>query len=438
MNENNSKIEKQQFKVRISALVNIFFMIMMSLKAVSPYYSRNMSSAAFFLFFIGWLLSAFALNNWTVKLIAPPVIISSAALLLWQVLMKLIGFSTFVWGNYLFRVALYGIPFMASFVVKKYTRREKGLLLTLLLFLSAYNIVDNLILWHKDQNTFIGLYFEDQVANRLTNAGTTEFNAFCMFLIPTLFLLVTFGKKKITKWIGTALLLLVFYAIVIINPHATALLLAFLFISLLILVYVGGKKREKMQVTLAFGFLLIPLIYFLLPGLLRAGAELIPKEAIGVKLNQVASIISGAGMDKLPDGTSLAGRWRMAWVSLETFGSHFLFGIGEHGVGQSLQDFESVGFGGHSEFLDYLAKYGILGTSFLVSALYTWIKSMLSQASGQHRLRYITHVVWIMFVIYSFLNKSFKLELFFPIFVFFPIALSLVRENTETGDLQNE
>ena len=213
MNEINFKPEIQQRRIRGAVLVNIIFMIMMSLKAISPYYSRNMSPAVFFLFFIGWLFSSFWIKGWRIQLRVPPIIVWSALLLLWQVLMRIIGFSSFSWGNYLFRMALYGLPFMGMFTVKHYTHKEKQLLLAFLLCIALYNTIDNIILWETSRSSFVGLYYTSYEANRATNAGGTEFNAFCMFLLPTLFLLTFYTNKFISKVIGILLLLLDIYAI---------------------------------------------------------------------------------------------------------------------------------------------------------------------------------------------------------------------------------
>lgn len=423
---NNSK-----HKIHGNVIINILFLALMSLKAISPYYSRNMSSPVFFLFFAGWLFSACWINKWKIKIMFSSIITSSVVLLLWQVLMRLIGISSFGWGNYWFRIVLYGFPAMSFFIIKMYTYREKLFLAAVLLCVSISNIIDNIILWNTSRNSFVGLYYDSYVENRLTNAGTTEFNAFCMFLIPSLFLIALFAEKRIVKVIGMILLLLDIYTIIFVNPHAIALLLSALLFVLLVCVYVGAKNRKRMYLTIGVSLVLMPLIYMLLPSILRTCAALIPKEEIGSKINQVASILSGANIDE-SIGSSLGSRWQMALVSIESFKENSIFGIGEHNVGQSLNDFRNVGFGGHSELLDYLAKYGILGTIFLVIALYTWIKSVLFQASSNRILRYISHVVWVMFIAYSFLNKSFKLELFFSVFVIYPMVMNLILENRIT------
>ena len=417
--ENNS--------IRIAVVLNILFTILIALKGISPYCSRNLSSMLFFYFFIGWIITACMVKGLKVCLGSRNVLfIASYMLLLWQILMRAIGNSSLVWANYIFRIALYALPLISAFIIHNYNLKEKRILIVGLIILSFYNIIDNIILWQNNPSAFVGLYFTSYVSNRLTNAGGTEFNAFCMFLLPSLFLLYLREKRKPYRMLNLSLIIITCYTLLFVCPHATALLLSVALVFILVYILLFGSNKRKLSYAILVGIMFSVLLALLLPIILNWLADVVKSTNVSTKISTIVSVLQGTHIEDTSG--SFVERWHMAQVSINTFlgsFSNFLFGIGEHGVGQSLSDFTQAGIGGHSEYLDYLAKYGVIGSLFMVLAVRAWIRYIVSLNTSEN-IKAISKIVCVLFVVYSFLNKSYKLEIFVPLFVVFPIILDYV------------
>ena len=140
-------------------------------------------------------------------------------------------------------------------------------------------------------------------------------------------------------------------------------------------------------------------------------------------------------MDSL-DNSSLAGRFLLGMTSLKTFFSgitSFIWGIGDNIMIKEQYEFYdllSLGIGNHSQFLDTLAKYGIIGGVIfvnIVKGMSIWLKKIAIRRQFSH---YIGLFVFVFFF-QSVLNNSLFPDLFIIIFILFPLLLKTNNRDYE-------
>ena len=164
-------------------------------------------------------------------------------------------------------------------------------------------------------------------------------------------------KRKIISGIFLALCVFVIFQ--------ASFMFALLILTIaLVLLLLNVKSHLKYIVAslilLGLFFVLSPVIQNLLVFL----SHTVDSDAMSMRFYELALVMRDGSVE----GTvNAAGRWRLYMVSLESFLSSPILGIGGHyGFGTSI-----FGIGGHSAFLDELARYGILGSGFLFVALFS-------------------------------------------------------------------
>ena len=136
------------------------------------------------------------------------------------------------------------------------------------------------------------------------------------------------------------------------------------------------------------------------------------------------------------DNSSLAGRFLLGMTSLNTFLSspiNFIWGVGDDimiGEQYEFSDLLSLGIGNHSQFLDMLAKYGIIGGVIFVNIIKGMSKWLKKFSLSKLFHRYVVLFI-LLFFFQSILNNSFLPDLFVVIFIVFPLLLVSNRINYE-------
>ena len=126
------------------------------------------------------------------------------------------------------------------------------------------------------------------------------------------------------------------------------------------------------------------------------------------------------------DEDSFSNRWGLYMLSLHTWMDNpqsFLFGIGEDKTVAAKfgYDYSGLKIGGHSDFLDAFAKWGVLGVSFILWYIVVAFKYIMNQFNDRE-IRKQVRVILLTF----FLCFTFKVVLYTDIalLVFFLLPLS--------------
>jgi len=342
--------------------------------------------------------------------------------------MRALGKSNLVWNYFIDQITVFFIPIMMILILKTYNRREKIFLATFLFVIVSINIIHNVIIGISEPSIF--WYLNDVVFGaqaRLTNAGSTEFVSVCMFFVPLCMMLLLNVKSVLLYVLNIVIIGFSLWFLLFVNQRATAFfLLLLMFFGVIFVSLLRNNKAEKIAITyVVFGSFFL-LMLFLIP-VLKWASSLFSSERMISRINSLIVFLEGTPSFSKGD-SSLFLRIELAQTSISTFFnnfSNFFFGIGERIHGDSIEELVQSGVGSHSEFLDCLAEYGLMGGVVIFGFISEIFKKIYSLCSS-NIIRRQVKVILSGFLIYSFLNNSFSASTFYVLFLLLPLIIDLL------------
>jgi len=181
-----------------------------------------------------------------------------------------------------------------------------------------------------------------------------------VFVVVAIFSLIKAGLPVKHKVILTALVALLTYTI-----FAAAFMLALLILGTSVtLLLLNIKKHSHLLITALVILMLLFVLSPVVSSVFSYLGDTVTHQALSMRFHELAIMSRDFSVD---GALNAEGRWGFVALSIRTFfSSPILGGGGFYGFGA-----EQHGIGGHSAFLDELAKYGIIGAGFLFVALYS-------------------------------------------------------------------
>lgn len=306
--------------------------------------------------------------------------------LVYAITLRIIGFSSAAWGNYGIQVMFY-FPLVVFMTYRSLlTEREQYHLICFVGIVMLINMLDNIYLLVRYPGANIELNFSDMYSN--LNLGNSSFT-FVMMLL----LLVCFGyflNRK--RWYVIPVLAGVFY--LVISSKTTAFLVFLIFAYLMVVEKAAAKlpiRYRAMIMILGVGILLF---------LYRFSLEI-----VSVFTNNEYILVRLKALVKGDTSSVYLARWGLAMLSISTFLEHPLFGIGYVKADFALVDYASTGIGHHSELIDHLGRYGMIGIVFyllIFCNFYRYVKRLY----GEKQDKVSVGMIYVAFMLYSVLNNS--------------------------------
>jgi magnesium-transporting ATPase (P-type) len=278
---------------------------------------------------------------------------------------------------------------------------------------------------------------EDIKLETMMNIASTSFIAVCLLLMGTLFLILQNTNLIAQKYFFLFLIVFVGYYMCCINTRGIALVLLLLeFVGLFLANKEPYKNDNKLvyyslwicMIICTLLIVFIPIISYLI--------QYIESDRLKDRLDDLLALWSNNGKtDKLSESGSLSARIGLAETSLKTFLSspvNMLIGIGDHtqSFGGSLR---KSGIGNHSEFIDVLARYGIVGVIIFYNILRQYYYN-LKKISHDHQINKYLRVIFLIFILYGFLNNVFQPVVQVYVFIILPaIVLTLDKKINDNG-----
>ena len=347
------------------------------------------------------------------------------------VTMVIIGFSSTNLNFVISRLPIYLVPAIGYFVVRHYNRKEKSLIL--LAFVIVY--MTNLI-----YNIFLGIQmpgiFEEQVSTEesiafstLMNIATTDFIVVGYLLIGALLMAVLIIKEKIWRIISLLLIVPIFYYMLFQNTRGTAILLLMIEIAGFFLAYNEPKKAKNRRAYYLFSviFLSFSLLIVFIP-LMSWVIEQIQSDRLAERFNDLINYKkSGGDTNQISESGSFNQRMLLAKTSFNTFLSSpisILMGIGDHTQAFG-GDLIKSGIGNHSEFIDVLARYGLIGGVVFYNIMKKYYILLKELAVVRVVMKYV-NIIFCIIIISGFLNLLFLPNILFFLYLVFPIIIEIV------------
>ena len=194
-------------------------------------------------------------------------------------------------------------------------------------------------------------------------------------------------------------------------------------VLMLILIFIFRKSTKSTAKFILFTFLIVILIYS--TGVYIAFLDflvgMISSERVASRIASI-SIFLQTG-DYLEAGTSFATRSDLTLTSLKTFYSsfsNFLFGIGDS------RGF-STKIGDHSEIIDSLARYGILGFTFIFSSFCNQFRYLSKFLTVGDPIRYQILIVFIIYVPRNVIGNSMTSAIGILLFLYMPVVIYFIK-----------
>lgn len=335
--------------------------------------------------------------------------------------MWITGRSTYSPLEILCRAPMFATPFFFLVFVENANQKE-------LRFIFKFSII--LIIINLVGNVFYGIAYPDILRdfNSVTFirsiCGDTSYIASLIFILWICIssFLCKFDTSK--KALSILSILILIYLLSI-NTRATSVIVLFMMIVLFFISYFTYKKRKGVCFYIMGVFSLFAFFFLLVVPIISYAIELFSGNDILTE--RFVDLLSLSESGETSDTGSLGQRLILAQTSLDTFTSspsNFIFGIGENDRGLSMSELVYGGIGNHSEFIDCFARYGLIGGIITYISIIETMKYTLRICPFKLKLYLLT--LFIIFIIYGFLNNVFYPNIMVVIFGIVTVLVKLM------------
>lgn len=345
------------------------------------------------------------------------------------VMMVILGFSSNNLNFIISRLPYYLIPVMGYFVIKHYNRKEKSVLLALFFFVFLLNLFYNILLGFQFPDIF-----EEQESTEasiefgvIMNIAETGFIVVAYCLIGALFMVLLTLNEKWKKILSILLIVPIAFYMLFQNTRGTAILLLMIELVGMFLAYFEPTRRTNRRLYYVFStvtLLLLVLIVFI--PLMEWLMENLQSERLAERLNDLVDYRqSGGDVGSVRKG-SFTERILLAQTSLNSFISSpisLMVGIGDHTLSIG-GDLVKSGVGNHSEFIDVLARYGLVGAFVFWKIMKSYYEMLLRLTTKRESLKYV-NVIFVVIILTGFLNNLFYPIVLLFMYLIFPLIIEI-------------
>ena len=414
----------EQVTSRTSNIFNLIMTIVIIAVAITPMLNRIFSEIMNVILFAVWVITIVMANVKINK--GKDIIFSWIGVLLYQLIMIIIGHSFASPNVIIARTPNYMIPAMMVLIISNYNKKELKVLINAIFIIVALNLLSNIFIGFVHPEYFEVINLADEGSEEFkSNVGSTTFVTVCLFFIPIMLFTARYHKAKVPMMV--LLFLASCYFIVILNARGVAVILLVLMIFGLL-----WSKRNHDILSVKSLLKLVPIIliigYFIIPVLTFLAESFSELEGMAgkmaVKFSDISDLVSAGGNIEALGDHSFYKRiilWMTSWDSFTQSLSSFIWGIGENTHESDYYSLIKSGVGGHSEILDLLAMYGIIGGLIYYKAFKATFSFIIRQASVEIKDK--VKFVLVIYIIYSICNTTLIPAVSFIVFFLFPIVL---------------
>ena len=346
------------------------------------------------------------------------------------VMMVVIDLSSTNLNFIISRLPIYMIPAIGYFVVRHYNLKEKKIILTAFVVIYLANLTYNIYLGFL----FPGI-FDEQASTEesiefcvLMNIANTFFIEICYMIIGILIIVALNIKDKGWKLLCILLITPIFYYMLFQNTRGIAILLLIIELVGLFLAFFEPTRSEIRRPYYLFSIgILVMLVFILFIPLMGWILEFIQSERLAERLNDLVDFSqSGGDVNNVREG-SFTERILLAQTSLNSFLSSpvsVFIGIGDHSQAFG-GDLVKSGIGHHSEFIDVLARYGIVG-AFVFFNIMKKYYLMLKKLSFERKILKYVNVLFGIIIMSGVLNLLFEPNILLFMYIIMPVIIELV------------
>lgn len=286
-------------------------------------------------------------------------------------------------------------------------------------FFIAFTFINMALFVRTNLELSLMEYYDD-----IAEAGRTMYGTSIMLVTSILFATFFKAEKLWQKFVFISFCVFSIFTITVVLQKATNVVLV---LSSMFLLYVFGRTNNRKK-TIAISILaviLLLIIYY--SGALFDALNWLSNNVEGRMSSRIQSlaILLQTG-NSVEAGSSVAERSELMWRSWNTFIDHFFLGAGDHRGENSL-------IGNHSELIDNLARYGLIGAIILWGLLknqFLFLKQDVSKYNNRQLFMQIL-IVYGLYIFRNFYGAAFSATISVVMFIFFPIAINYILDNNK-------
>lgn len=348
------------------------------------------------------------------------IIILSSFILLIVVSYHIIGLSTASIGKCIRYWEWFMSVIMGWFCCVFLSEKRQKWVLYSVSFVVVINLLDNIrITYGLDPESIELLMNEMHEMVSFVNFGGTSFTGVALFfcMIAFMSILYSSGYKRM---IFVVMFCISTYYTVYCGMRGTTVIMLLLF--LVVSIYSYNRKSGKLLGRLFSYFMIFAFVIVLSAGdtIVDMVVSVLPSERLAIRFMDAYSVTNEGISDD-----SFTGRTRLYEISINSWLDNWLsfcFGIGEKAYEKGVVDkYSAAGISGHSDLIDLLAKFGIMGSSIFFYLFYIIFKLY---KKAFHKFRFCNQIlaIYIIFILYGVLKRIFSMDIALVIFVLLPLA----------------
>lgn len=349
------------------------------------------------------------------------------------VMMVFLGYSSTNINFIISKLPYFIIPAIGYYVVRCYNKKEKIIVLVMFALIFGANLVYNIVLGFQLPEIFESLESTEESIELgiMMNIAPSSFISVSYWLIGALLTVALCKTRRFSKFFYVLLTIPIGYYMLVLNTRGTAvLLLAVELIGLFLAYFEPHSKENRKYYYFCTCLLLVFVLLVVFVPVMSWLLENTQSERLATRFNDLLDFkMSGGDTNKVSEG-SLTERILLAKTSLSSFLSSpisIVIGIGDHT--QSFGgDLVKSGVGGHSEFIDVLARYGLIG-AFVFWNIMKQYYGVLKKAAKERSLLKYVNVVFFIIILTGFLNNIFQPAMMIFLFLVFPLIIELSSVN---------
>ena len=339
-----------------------------------------------------------------------------------EVLYGILGLSNTSLIYYYYRISFLFFAIAVTPIVGSFTKRQQNIILIAIIGSVLVMMVTNIQLSNKYGAYYIRLV---DYYNGRTNIINTQYVSSLVVFCGVLLAKIRESKKN--NLIALGVLLFSIYFVIAIGQRLTAILL--LFATLMAQIAFSGKKSTKKYLDI-LAILIIGIgLAVNYETVLRWVATTLNNARLTHRINQMLYALNSRGIEG--SGGSLEVRYNLVITSLRTFTSsvpRILFGAGDHTSNDLI-------IGNHSQWIDQLAKFGILGSALLFFTIKKCFKDLMRSMELKKGNELYSHylIIVVYFILRGLLGNVLYPYFGIMLFVFMPIIFQRIKSEKYIG-----
>ena len=337
---------------------------------------------------------------------------------------KLSGVSSAHFGYYLVQMRFYLIVLLLPLVPRDYTQPLAKKLWWMLMFIMLFNIADNIRLSILYPEINIIRHSLDESFLSSINAGTGSFYTFSLFFfLVSFFVYLNTELRKIKLF---SLFAAAITAIYICWFSLKASVFMFFFLSIVLVYYAKKAQNRKLflGITILSGIIIVLIVDVFSDEIIDYIIMLSPNERLTMRLVTIVNDDASEAHE-----ATITGRTTLYMLSVKTWLTNvttFFLGIGDH---YDTLNPEKTGIGQHADFLDVLARYGLVGGSLVFVMLRSCFKYILSLFDNKYRLQIGT--IFFVYFLCGFSKHIFEAGIGCVVFILLPLSAIILKSNKQ-------